>query len=106
MKAMRRLVVAVLLAPLMAAALWLQPAGVASAADHADANRQLFSALKAQDPETALYTLSVGADAMAREPDGTTPLHYAAHYSDITLIEALLKAKADPNAANEFGAKP
>ena len=36
---------------------------------------------KAQDPETALYALSQGVDANSREPDGTTPLHYAAHYA-------------------------
>jgi ankyrin repeat protein len=71
-----------------------------------DANRQLFEALKAQDPETALYALSAGAEATAREPDGTTPLHYAAHFADTRLIAALLKAKADPNARNEFGAMP
>lgn len=70
------------------------------------ANAQLFAALKAQDPETALYALSAGADPMAREPDGTTPLHYAAHYADLRLIEALVKAKADANAGNEFGARP
>ncbi len=45
-----------------------------------DANAQLFEALQAQDPETALYALTQGADAKAREADGTTPLHYAAHY--------------------------
>ena len=69
-------------------------------------NAQLFEALKAQDPETALYALSQGADPGAREPDGTTPLHYAAHFADTRLIAALLKAKADPNARNEFGAMP
>jgi uncharacterized protein len=71
-----------------------------------DANRQLFQALQSQDPETALFALSQGADATAREPDGTTPLHYAAHFADTRMIAALLKARADPNAANNFGAKP
>ncbi|MEO8309461.1 MAG: ankyrin repeat domain-containing protein [Pseudomonadota bacterium] len=87
--------------------LWLalMPA-LALAVGRDDANRQLFSALQAQDPETALYALSQGADAKAREPDGTTPLHYAAHYADIRVMNALLKAKADPNARNDFGAMP
>ncbi|HTQ35461.1 MAG TPA: ankyrin repeat domain-containing protein [Steroidobacteraceae bacterium] len=79
---------------------------LAIAANHDEANHQLFAALQAQDPETALYALSQGAEATAREPDGTTPLHYAAHYGDARLIAALLKGKADPNAANNFGAKP
>ena len=49
--------------------------GAAAAAikDQAAANAQLFEALKAQDPETALYALTEGADAKAREEDGTTP---------------------------------
>ncbi|MCC6631142.1 MAG: ankyrin repeat domain-containing protein [Gammaproteobacteria bacterium] len=78
----------------------------APAADQAAATAQLFEALKAQDPETALYALSAGADAKAREADGTTPLHYAAHMGDARLITELLKAKADPNARNEFGSLP
>jgi ankyrin repeat protein len=79
---------------------------LAFAVSRGDANRQLFEALQSQDPETALFALSEGADPMAREPDGTTPLHYAAHYADTRLIAALLKAKADPNAVNNFGALP
>ena len=88
--------------------LWLALAVpvLALAAGQGDANRQLFEALHSQDPETALYALSQGADAKAREPDGTTPLHYAAHQADVRLIEALLKAKADPNARNDFGSMP
>lgn len=92
---MRKLLCVLLLVPALAAA-----------TSREDANRQLFSALQSQDPETALYALSEGADPMAREPDGTTPLHYAAHYADIRLITTLLKAKADPNAVNNFGSKP
>jgi ankyrin repeat protein len=105
MKPLRNLLAAALLAVVLPAGLVMLPTEVAASAGE-DANAQLFAALKAQDPETALYALSAGADAMAREPDGTTPLHYAAHYADTGLIAALLKAKADPNAVNDFGAKP
>jgi ankyrin repeat protein len=103
MKSMRNLLAAALVAVLLPAALVPTPAAASAGMD---ANAQLFAALKAQDPETALYALSSGADATAREPDGTTPLHYAAHYADTRLIAALLKAKADPDAVNDFGAKP
>lgn len=92
---MRRLLWVALVAPVLCLA-----------AGRDTATAQLFDALKAQDPETALYALSQGADAKAREPDGTTPLHYAAHFADRGLIAALLKAKADPNAVNDFGARP
>lgn len=67
---------------------------------------QLLQAAAAQDPETALYALSAGADARATEADGTTALHYAAHFGDLLLTQALLKAKADPNARNEFASTP
>lgn len=96
---MRKLLGAALLASLFVTPAW-------AVASRADLNAQLFEALKAQDPETALYALSEGADAKATEPDGTTPLHYAAHFADARLIAALLKAKADPNARNEFGSMP
>ncbi len=95
MKPMRCLLAALLLVPV-----------AAFATAREDANRQLFEALRAQDPETALYALESGGDARAREPDGTTPLHYAAHYADVRLVTALLKARADPNAENEFGSRP
>jgi uncharacterized protein len=95
MSGMRKLALMALVAPLLS-----------FAAAPADSSRQLFQALQAQDPETALYALSQGADARAHEPDGTTPLHYAAHFADARLVEVLLKAKADPNARNEFGTTP
>jgi uncharacterized protein len=95
MKAARKLMWLALLAPALAVA-----------AGREESNRQLFQALASQDPETALYALSEGADPLARQPDGTTPLHYAAHFADMRLIATLLKAKADPNARNEFGSTP
>jgi ankyrin repeat protein len=98
MRTMRKLVVA-LVVP------WALFGGAMALASMSDADRQLFEAVRAQDPETALYALSSGAYAKAREPDGTTPLHYAAHYGDTRLIAALLKGKADPNAENDFGLK-
>jgi len=82
----------------------LLASGIAVASDTSTGT--LFASLQSQDPETALYALSQGADANAREPDGTTPLHYAAHFADARLVSALLKANADPNARNEFGTTP
>ena len=67
---------------------------------------QLLESASSQDAETALYALSQGANARATQPDGTTALHYAAHFGNAALTAALLKAKADPNVVNEFGATP
>ena len=82
---MRKLICIALLGVTLASAAQAQTRNVAAA------NAQLFEALKAQDPETALYALSQGADARAQEPDGTTPLHYAAQIGDAPLISGLLK---------------
>ncbi len=67
---------------------------------------QLLESARSQDPETALYALKQGANPMAREPDGTTALHYAAHFGSVALAEQLLRGKADANARNEFGTTP
>ena len=41
-----------------------------------------------------------------RGPDGTTPLHWAAHVGDVAEVERLLRAGAQPNVANDYGATP
>ena len=85
---------------------WLLALAAAVAVAGPQQDAQLLQAAAAQDPETALYALSAGADARAAEPDGTTALHYAAHHGDQRLVDALLRAKADPNARNEYGSTP
>jgi len=40
------------------------------------------------------------------EPDGTTALHWAVHNNDKPLVERLLKAGANVNARNDYGATP
>jgi ankyrin repeat protein len=50
--------------------------------------------------------LALAADIKTTSPDGTTPLHWAAHNNDAAEVDRLLKAGADANARNEFGATP
>ena len=42
----------------------------------------------------------------APQADGTTALHWAAHYSDTETVTLLLKAGANPSVTNRFGASP
>ncbi len=54
----------------------------------------------------ALRLVDAGADVNERAPDGTTALHWAAHFGDAELAERLLARGADPNARNDYGATP
>jgi ankyrin repeat protein len=46
------------------------------------------------------------ADVNAAQPDGTTALHWAAHWNDGELVDLLLRAGANAKAANRYGATP
>ncbi len=50
--------------------------------------------------------LGQGADVEAPAPDGTTALHWAAHWSDTETARLLVDAGADVDAANRYGATP
>jgi uncharacterized protein len=69
-------------------------------------DRALLDAARELRSVEAIAALGEGAAATAMDADGTTALHYAAHFGDAKLVAALLKAKADPNARNEFGSTP
>jgi uncharacterized protein len=57
-----------------------------------------------------LYGLAAGslfaAGARVVDPDGTTPLHWAARQDDLKTADALIRAGADVNAANRYGVTP
>jgi ankyrin repeat protein len=46
--------------------------------------------------------------SVVNEPqaDGTTALHWAAHWNDLEMFHLLLRAGADPKAINRYGASP
>jgi ankyrin repeat protein len=80
---------------LFAATLSLQAAslGPADAAERRDTNA--LRAMVAQ--KSAINT---------PQPDGTTALHWAAHWGDLDTVKLLLRVGADAKAANRFGATP
>jgi ankyrin repeat protein len=46
------------------------------------------------------------ADLNAAQPDGTTALHWAAHWNDAEAVSLLLRAGANAKAVNRYGATP
>jgi len=42
----------------------------------------------------------------APEADGTTALHWAAHWGDLAVVDALLQEGANATALNRYGATP
>lgn len=47
-----------------------------------------------------------GADVKATLADGSTALHWTAHWDDLQAADALIKAGADPRASSRLGATP
>ncbi|HEY4214220.1 MAG TPA: ankyrin repeat domain-containing protein [Steroidobacteraceae bacterium] len=54
----------------------------------------------------AMAELQRGTDVRARDVDGTTALHWAAHFGDADLAKALIAKGADAKARNDYGSTP
>jgi len=65
----------------------------------------LLTAVKNHDRE-GVRVLVGKVDVNAPEPDGSTPLLWAAQANDLETVNLLLKAGANSNAANIYGATP
>ena len=66
----------------------------------------LVDAVKNQDAESVRSLLKQHVDVNAAEADGTTALHWAAHWGDLDTVDALLKEGASAIAINRYGATP
>jgi uncharacterized protein len=66
----------------------------------------LIEAAQNKDQATVKSLLAQKADAKAFTADGTTALHWAAHWNNLEMVDALLAAGADPKAANRYGVTP
>ena len=66
----------------------------------------VIEAVKAGNIDVVRRLLDDGADVDARQGDGTTALHRAAHRNDLEAVSVLIDAGATVGAANELGATP
>jgi uncharacterized protein len=66
----------------------------------------VVNAAKNQDWEAVRALISQHADLSAAEPDGTTALHWAAHWNNLDTVKLLIQAGANVKAANRYDATP
>lgn len=66
----------------------------------------LSEAVKAGDRQAVRVLLKNRADVNAADPDGTTPLQWAAGSDDIETVQLLIHAGANAKAANRYGVTP
>src|SRR5436190_4496787 len=72
----------------------------------ADVDRRLIDAVRVQDATQVHALLGGRVDVNVTADDGSTPLLWAAHWNDVDVATALVRAGADANAANQFGMTP
>src|SRR5262245_19314678 len=63
-------------------------------------------AAQRKDKDAVRTLIKQRGDVNAAQPDGTTALHWAAHWNDIELVNLLLGAGANTKAVNRYGASP
>jgi len=68
--------------------------------------QSLADRIETGDRRAALAMIDQGADVNRAQPDGTTPLHWAAYRVDQELVQRLLKKGAKANVVNHYGASP
>jgi len=87
------------------AALFVATGGLHSAVAGA-ADVDLRAAIKATDADGVRAAISRGADVSKIDLDGMTPLHWAVHVDDPTIVKLLLDAGVSSNPANRYDLRP
>jgi ankyrin repeat protein len=66
----------------------------------------LVDAAKNQDWDAVRALVGQHADLNAAQPDGTTALHWVAHWNNLDTVKLLIQAGANVKAANRYDATP
>jgi ankyrin repeat protein len=80
--------------------------GILAAATLSAAASDAADAAERRDAAMLRKLISQHARINDPQPDGTTALHWAAHWSDLESCTLLLRAGADAKAVNRYGATP
>ena len=80
--------------------------GASAATGAGAADVQLVQAVKNGDATAVRALLGRGADVDARQSDGATALHWAAHLNDLEAADLLIRAGAAVDATNDLGVTP
>jgi len=67
---------------------------------------RLIEAVKRADAKAVSTLLKQHVDVNAKEPDGTTALHWAVEHDDVALAQLLISVGADVKAINDYGTAP
>src|SRR5262245_20253597 len=67
---------------------------------------RLVEAVQNQDEQRVRTLLNQRIDVNARSSDGSTALLWATHWNALEMAVSLIRAGADPNAANDFRMTP
>jgi ankyrin repeat protein len=88
--------------------LWCLAAALASVSEFAASVRDssLVEAVKNQNADAAAALIKQHADVNVAEGDGSTALHWAAHWDDLATADLLIRAGANVNAATDLGVTP
>ena len=91
------------LAPLLMAAAvgWLAPHQASAAGEPA-----IITAVRSGDVQAVRAALTARANVNARQGDGATALHWAAHLDDLQSAQLLIRSGARPGLADDTGATP
>src|SRR5579871_6011090 len=79
---------------------------IALAASSHAAGADAADAVQSRNMEALRSLIKQHANLNAAQPDGTTALHWAAHWNDLDVVKLLLQSGADAKAANRYGATP